>query len=228
VVIVHGGSGIRGDKGDWWPATLADRLAGEGFLTLSINYRLAPKHRWPAAVDDVAAAIDSFRARSSALSGDGSRIFVIGMSAGALFAEMAAARQPHSIAGIISISGVHDLTSVRQPWVDALLGDADRRAASPLHAACAEFPPTLLIHGEQDVLIPIAQSLAMRHALTSRGHQARLIRMPAANHFAPPAKYFMQCYPYIVRWLREQSAHRPADRPLSVAWLCPVSTCAGR
>jgi len=221
VVIVHGGAGISGDKADWWPANLADRLAQEGFLALSINYRLAPRHRWPAAVNDVRAAIDSFRARSGELRCDESRVFVIGMSAGALFAEMAAAREPHSIAGVISISGVHDLTCVRRPWVDVLLGDADRRAASPVRAVRAEFPPTLLIHGEQDCLVPVEQSLAMRHALTSQGHEARLVRMPGANHFLPPAKYFSQCYPYIVRWLREHSGCTPTNRPLTVAWLHP-------
>lgn len=224
VVIVHGGGGIRGRKDDWWPTQLAAKLADAGFVTVSINYRLAPEHRWPAAVDDVAAAIESFHARSRELSCDGTRIFLVGMSAGALFAEMHAAERPYTVDGVVSISGPQDLTSLDGRWLDALLGDTDPRAASPLYALRDDFPPTLLIHGEQDAVIPVRQSAEMRDALRARRCDVELVRVPGLDHFQPRAQSFSECYPHIVHWLTGRSeALASRNRPYDIAslWIGP-------
>ena len=224
VVIVHGGGGVIGDKTEWWPAQLADRLARDGFVTVSINYRLAPKHTWPAAVEDVGAAIGRLRNAPAPLSYDPDRVFVIGLSSGAQFAEMAAIRHPHSIAGIIAVSGVQDLTTLPWPWVRTALGDADPRSASPLYAVRDEFPPALFVHGEKDFLVPVSQSVRMHLALRARGCDSTLVRLPGADHFRPQRKFLAQCYPHIVRWLRERSdLVPPRNQALIVAWLTPAT-----
>ncbi|WKK72134.1 alpha/beta hydrolase [Rathayibacter oskolensis] len=58
VLVVHGGSWARGDKADenWRP--LCQWLASEGFVAVSVNYRLAPDAVFPTQIDDVSAALD--------------------------------------------------------------------------------------------------------------------------------------------------------------------------
>src|SRR5687767_12146489 len=55
VLVVHGGGWVAGDKS--WFADQATQLAEAGYVAVSVNYRLAPAHPYPAAVDDVEAAV---------------------------------------------------------------------------------------------------------------------------------------------------------------------------
>ncbi|MGQ0802304.1 MAG: alpha/beta hydrolase, partial [Actinomycetota bacterium] len=59
VLIVHGGGWVAGDKA--WFADQGNQLAEAGYVAVSVNYRLAPANPYPAAVDDVAAAVKWLR-----------------------------------------------------------------------------------------------------------------------------------------------------------------------
>ncbi len=63
VIIVHGGGWVGGDKQDM--SFLFEPLSDAGFAWFSINYRLAPKHRWPACLEDVQSAIRWVKAHAS-------------------------------------------------------------------------------------------------------------------------------------------------------------------
>ena len=85
-ILVHGGGWSGGDKaegeggagiGVWFgPLTAAK------FAWFSINYRLAPQHRWPACLDDVQTAIRWVKANAAKFNGDPARIALFGHSAG--------------------------------------------------------------------------------------------------------------------------------------------------
>src|SRR5207249_4581710 len=62
-ILVHGGGWMRGDKQSYIKP-LFEPLSKSGFAWFSINYRLAPDHRWPACADDVATAIRWVRANA--------------------------------------------------------------------------------------------------------------------------------------------------------------------
>ncbi len=79
-VYVHGGGFKYFDKASHWAA--AAKFAEAGYLTFNVNYRLAPKHPYPAAVEDVAAALEWIAANAGRYGGDVSRLVLSGESAG--------------------------------------------------------------------------------------------------------------------------------------------------
>ncbi|MFO0619647.1 MAG: alpha/beta hydrolase [Polyangiaceae bacterium] len=81
VLYVHGGGFRILSKDSHWIMGLL--FARRGFLVVSINYRLAPKHPYPAALEDCAAAYEWVVRNGAALGGDTSRLFLAGESAGA-------------------------------------------------------------------------------------------------------------------------------------------------
>ena len=81
VLYVHGGRFARLSKDTHWIFNLV--FARRGYLVLSINYRLAPEHRFPAAVEDVCAAWRWLHQHAAEYGGDPERMIVAGESAGA-------------------------------------------------------------------------------------------------------------------------------------------------
>src|SRR5256885_956012 len=80
VVVVHGGGWTQGDKALF--AQQGNQLAERGFVAFSINYRLAPAHPYPAAVQDVEAAVAWVRKHAKAYGVDPKRVGALGGSAG--------------------------------------------------------------------------------------------------------------------------------------------------
>src|SRR2546425_12871158 len=80
VVVVHGGGWTQGDKALF--AQQSNQLTERGFVAFSINYRLAPAHPYPAAVQDVEAAVAWVRKHAEAYGVDPKRVGALGGSAG--------------------------------------------------------------------------------------------------------------------------------------------------
>jgi acetyl esterase/lipase len=110
VMFVHGGGFVGGDKTDY-PHDLLDRLTERGFSIISVNYRLAPKHPFPAATDDVETAIAYVKQHAPALRVDPRRLALLGPSAGGLIVSYAGAkhRPENRVAAVVSMFGDHDL-----------------------------------------------------------------------------------------------------------------------
>ncbi|WP_240636047.1 alpha/beta hydrolase [Caldimonas tepidiphila] len=112
LVFVHGGGFVRGDKADRDNAGYF--FAREGFVTAVPNYRLGPKHRWPAGAEDIASVLRWLRQNAAEFGGDPQRIVLMGESAGA--AHVAAAtlvKRFHppeglEIVGAVLVSGVYN------------------------------------------------------------------------------------------------------------------------
>lgn len=112
VVFLHGGGFIRGDKGD--RAAVGHYFSRHGVLAILPNYRLGPKHHWPAGAEDVSSVLAWARAHVAAHGGDPEHIVLAGESAGA--AHVAAAtliKRFHpaeglKIAGAYLASGVYN------------------------------------------------------------------------------------------------------------------------
>jgi acetyl esterase len=88
LVYVHGGAFLLCSKETHW--SIAEDFAERGFVVFNINYRLAPKYRYPAAVHDVSAALLWVRANGERFGADTSQMVVAGESAGANLASAAA------------------------------------------------------------------------------------------------------------------------------------------
>jgi acetyl esterase len=81
VLFVHGGGFVRGDKNDY--DNVPAYFARHGYLAVNMNYRLAPKVHYPAATEDLGAAVKWLDANAGKYGGDPRRIVVVGHSAGA-------------------------------------------------------------------------------------------------------------------------------------------------
>ncbi|MFL5802487.1 MAG: alpha/beta fold hydrolase [Roseiflexaceae bacterium] len=219
VLVVHGGSWERGDSTQL-PA-LNRYLAARGYIVAAINYRLLPAHPFPAARDDVLAALSYLKANAAAIGLDPARIVLLGRSAGGQLALLVAytAGDP-SIRGAIGFYPATDLAYAYEnpcntrlldgrPIVRAYLGGAPDQipdtyaAASPTTFAGPAAPPTLLIHGLRDELVSPTQSQRLAARLAQAGRPHLLLRLPWATHgydahFSGPAgqlsTYAVECF----------------------------------
>jgi acetyl esterase/lipase len=206
VVFVHGGGWANGDPSQ--AAGNALHLARRGIATVSVSYRLAPEHRFPAALDDVRRGLRHVRAHAGELGIDPERIALLGLSAGAHLAMLAhvahgvpelAPDMPAALAAVaedvravVLHYGPYDLgrrRAVAGDWdpIGDLLGpridEPDWvRAASPVHHAAHARAPVLLIHGTADQVVSYRESVRMHAALEAAGKPAALLILEGAPH----------------------------------------------
>ena len=230
VLLLHGGGWSGGDKSEVAWAGLA--LADLGFVAVSANYRLAPKHRFPASVDDVRAAVRWLRApRQQRRFGiDPTRVGAAGGSAGGhlvgMLATMGRGRRDRGsrIAVGVSWSGPMDLTepaaavdrgraSPTGNGVPILLGctrrdcPADRaRRASPVHYVDPTDAPFFMAEAETD-LIPLSWVKPMDTALRRAGVDHELVIEPGGGHSETLAPFVSEdSLRYLVRYLGSPGA----------------------
>src|SRR5690606_9640177 len=112
VISVHGGSWREGDKASTGWRNTCEWLASEGFAAFSLNYRLAPASPFPAAINDVRAALDWVRAPAQAerWGYDPTRIGAFGGSAGGNLVSLLGTTGG-KVAAVVDLSGPSDLTS---------------------------------------------------------------------------------------------------------------------
>ncbi|MGW7270105.1 alpha/beta hydrolase fold domain-containing protein [Streptomyces sp. NPDC054864] len=202
VLFVHGGAWRRGRRDDmglrtrhWNPGPLA-RIAAAGFAVACADYRLSGEARFPAPLWDLRTALRWLALRGPELGVDTARTVVWGESAGGHLASLLALDPEASAAGAVIWYAPSDLTVPRGPFDPhsaetpeaLLLGAApaavpDRaREASPVTRVHPTAPPFLLIHGEQDTMIPVTHSEALAARLRDAGARVELRTVPGADH----------------------------------------------
>jgi len=187
LVQVHGGAWTIGTK-EQQGLLLMNRMAQRGWVCVAMNYRLAPKHPFPAQIIDVKKAIAWTREHIAAYGGDPSYLVVTGGSAGGHLAALAALTpgeadyQPGfedadtSVAGCVPFYGVYDLAGLTAekhaeamrdfflaPRVflkDPVAERDDFVKASPLAHVSPEAPDFFVLHGANDSLVDVRQARA--------------------------------------------------------------------
>ena len=134
-VFVHGGGFVQGDKGAAdapFYSNVGAWAAMQGYVGVTLTYRLAPAHPWPAGSADLDLAVRWLHAHCAAQGGDPGRIVLCGQSAGAVHVAAYVAGQgrdpdaPSAIAAAVMVSGIYDLAvAAPSPMHDAYFG-ADR------------------------------------------------------------------------------------------------------
>jgi acetyl esterase/lipase len=201
LLLVHGGGWMQGDRSQLRGYGIL--LGRIGYSCVACEYRLAGEAKWPAQLHDVKAALRWMRASSERLGIDPAKIAVSGNSAGAHLSLMLAATQNVAeyegeggnpgagteVAAAISFYGPALLGRPGAALADVvrfLLGgsptDAQIAAASPVSHVTASWPPTLLITGNRDELVPDESSFAMYRAITQAGARAELHVYEGAPH----------------------------------------------
>jgi triacylglycerol lipase len=170
MIFIPGGGFIRGDKAD--RENIGQRFAREGFAVIVANYRLAPKHVWPAGAEDVTRVYQWVSDNAARLGFDPAKIFLAGESAGAAhIATATLIRRFHppqglALAGTILISGVYNPVleklareqfgvATPDPRNEAYFGSDFARYRQMSTVALIDAPPTaplLITFAELDLL----------------------------------------------------------------------------
>jgi acetyl esterase/lipase len=122
IVYVHGGAWISGDRSSDEGVRFIPELVGRGFVVASVNYRLAPEHKFPAQIEDIKCAVRYLRANAANHGIDPNRIGVVGASAGGHLVALLGTSDPS--AGLEGSCGYIDESSRVQAVVD-LCGPTD-------------------------------------------------------------------------------------------------------
>ena len=233
-ILVHGGGWSSGDKaaaeGGAGIAPWFSALTQANYVWFSINYRLAPRHRWPACLDDVLAAIRWVKAAAPAYHGDPNRIALFGHSAGGHLACLAGtvvddSTRVQAIVGFAPVTNHEQELPIRGGLSASLQNLLDRpkevtpeslgllRAISPLNHVRPGLPPYLLVHGDADRTVPIQQSHDFQAKLRAHGVTCDLLVIPGAGHRL--SEWDLALPGYEARYLAWLDAHlSPAPPPI--------------
>lgn len=209
LIFVPGGAWVHGSRMLQGYALLS-HLAEQGWVCLSIDYRVAPHHRWPQHIHDVKSAIAWARANVDRFGGDRDFVTIAGASAGGHLASLAGLTiddpefQTHlpegsdtSVDAVIGIYGRYDWedrsTDERARFLDFLERVVVNkrqgrhpelfRKASPMARVHADAPPFFVVHGTGDSVIPVAQARAFVEQLRSVSRSAAgYLEIPRAGH----------------------------------------------
>jgi acetyl esterase/lipase len=209
LIYLPGGAWVHGSRLLQGYA-LMSHLAEQGWVCLSIDYRVAPNHRWPQHLTDVKTAIAWARANVDKFGGDRNFIAISGGSAGGHLAALAGltpndpelqadlpADSDTSVDAVVGIYGRYDWadrsTPEREEFVDFLERVVVRhridkhpeifQAASPIARVRPDAPPFLVIHGSGDTVIPVQQARDFVQELRSVSESVvSYIELPGAGH----------------------------------------------
>lgn len=209
VVCIHGGGWSSGRRRDM--RFMQEALARRGYVTISPEYRFAPKDLWPAQVHDVKAAVRWLRSHASEYHVDAEKFGATGISAGGhlsvmlgvlepkdgLEGEAAEGSPPSRVQAVVNIVGPVDLAAADipdqvKPIVTNLLGGP---AASKVEVAASASPatfitrddaPMLSFYGSKDPLVPPSQGTILGAKMSAAGVPGRVELMVGAGHGPNP------------------------------------------
>lgn len=199
-VYVHGGGWVTGDKGDL--PNYREALLSKGVAVAALNYSLADDAIFPQNITDLKCAVRYLRAHAEEYHIDPDRIGGYGGSAGGHLINLLGttgdihtwdteeyAEYSSALSAVVDLYGPTDLTVefsgnspelLLQAFGDNSYDQAEEQ--SPVNYVSSDDPPFLIIHGEEDPVVPIAQSETFYQLLQDKGVEATLIPVANAGH----------------------------------------------
>lgn len=206
IVLPHGGPESYDAAGFDW---MAQYFANRGYLVLQPNFRgsagygssfvNAGNGEWGGKMqDDITDGVNMLISEGLA---DPNRVCIVGASYGGYAALAGGAFTPDLYKCVVAIAPVSDLAMMLADerddtgsnhwavdyWEERMAdGDASTQklnAISPARYASAFKAPVLLIHGEDDTVVPMRQSVRMRNALNQENRLVKLIRLQGEDHW---------------------------------------------
>jgi len=190
LVFFHGGSWAEGSPDEY--SFIARAFAPEGYAVVLAGYRLGKAGRFPAMLEDGAAAIAWAQNHAGEFGGDAGRIVVMGHSAGAYIAAMLAldrqwlAREgldPGIVKGMIGLAGPYHFYPFDSEASRNAFGDWPRpEETQPIRFAQGDAPPMLLATGGADTTVRPRNSAALVRALTNAGVPTNTVTIDGMSH----------------------------------------------
>jgi acetyl esterase/lipase len=205
VIYIHAGGWVAGAKDlDSFGLVDIEAMQESGFLLVSVEYRLAPKYKFPAMIEDVKCAVRFLRAHADEYNLDPERFGAMGGSAGGHLASLLGVTDTTAgfdvgeyldyssrVQAVVSMYGPADLAPpfTRRLWFSRMdvFGTADVNdpifvRASPVNYATPDDPPFLLFQGEFDTTVPPEQAGTLLRHLQRGGVEVELIMVENAGH----------------------------------------------
>lgn len=189
VVFFYGGAWDSGSKGDFLFA--AEALVSRGYVVVVPDYRVYPEVIFPTFMDDAARAIKWTFDHAREHGGDPAKVFVMGHSAGAQIAALAAydkrflekaGSDARRIRGVVSLAGPMDFLPLTEPKLFFIFPENVRPASQPINFVTGKEPPTLLLHGEADTRVGLHNTRNIAARLRERGSEVEVTTFPELSH----------------------------------------------
>jgi len=205
IVAIHGGGWRKQDKRDYGPR-IASAFVPHGYVVVAPNYPLSSPGNptWPKNLEDLQTAVRWVRQNAGTFNIDAGRIVAMGESAGANLADLLGTGSPFAgtlssvdsaaVEAVVSFSAPTDLAALYNASPGAgsaaaqMLGGPPTAvpgnyvAASPVDQVSSGDPPTFLVHGAKDPLVPVSQSEELAAVLTDAGVRNQLVVIPGGGH----------------------------------------------
>ncbi|CAN5234296.1 hypothetical protein BH11PLA2_BH11PLA2_26020 [soil metagenome] len=195
------------DFGGTGPTSLLEYIAEQGYVAVSVQYRLAPDHKWPAQINDAKTAVRYLRANADKYGIDKDHIGAFGFSAGGHLAALLGTvdkdaglegtdylDQSSQVQCVVDYFGPADMSlyaatpGIEKAYMRPLLGTtfAEKpevfRQASPVCHVTKNAAPFLILHGNMDIIVPIIHSERLDAKLKSVGVESTLIPVNGKGH----------------------------------------------
>lgn len=204
IFFVHGGGFTAGDKAQWHD--VCRHFAGLGYVCASAEYRLAPRWKFPAWVEDVRLGMAWFRRRAGECGFDPDRIAAAGSSAGGYLVLMLATiapgddlgrtddlpeidTRPNAVIAYCPAFSMHESRGWPSRLAYPTLMPAPESEAPELYRIasvedrlCGDVPATLILHGTADELIPLSEALDLHHRIRATGAHVDLHALEGVGH----------------------------------------------
>ncbi len=206
VVFLHGGGWRGGKRQDM--EHFVKGAARLGYVAVAVSYRLVPKAKFPAQIEDCKAAVRWLRANAKKYKIDPNHIGVVGFSAGAHLACLLGtadkgaklegtggnAEQSSRVQAVVSFFGPTDFSTrdwpkalekdVIVPFLGSTFDDSPDvyKKASPIGYVTKDDPPFLFFHGDKDTIVPVDQSKRLAKKLTEVGVAAKVVVFEGDGH----------------------------------------------
>ncbi len=212
VLFLHG-SGERGDDGELQTSVGLGpylREHGADFPAIVVFPQSPVDRSWEG--DTAGLALATLAAATVEFNGDRQRTYLTGMSRGGYGTIELGLRHPHRFAALVAVCGGVTAPGTR-PDLDTLsVAAVHHRGGDPFAKAAAglDGTPVWLFHGEDDPVVPVAQSRRLYAALQAQGGDVRYTEFPGTGHNAWDAAY---ADPALWRWLFAQHLSCGKERP---------------
>ncbi len=191
VIFIHGGSWQSGDKAGY--GFVGQSLAQAGYVTVVIEYRLAPKNIYPDYIHDSVSAISWVYQHIAQYGGNPDQIFVMGHSAGAFNAVTAVDDErfwkdsfvPNTaIKGVIGLAGPYSYDFREYDSKIAFPTDLKPEDIMPDSHVRSDAPPHYLLTAEKDTLVGIKNLLKMKRGLERANVPVETAVIPKVGHIS--------------------------------------------
>lgn len=190
VIFFYGGRWRSGSKDDY--LFTAQALTSRGFVVVLPDYRLYPEVKFPTFAEDAAHAVAWTRQHINNYGGNPQQLFIMGHSAGAHIAAMLALDDrflravdgsPDWLSGMIGLAGPYDFLPLDDDDLRDMFGPPERYALSqPINFAKGDAPPLLLLHGRDDAIVWLKNTLNLTAKMREKGGPVKTIIYDELGH----------------------------------------------